>query len=121
MMLARLAFITRANRARVGPLETISTIPIRRDFMARARRAAGRLLKASSSWPGLNRGQPQVTGGCTQAHGLTVIIQQRFQFFLQSRIVSETDGVHRSGPNGRILVVERILERFDGAGIRVSS
>src|SRR5216684_6607701 len=33
MMLARLAFIMRAYKARVGPLETISIIPIRSFFM----------------------------------------------------------------------------------------
>src|SRR5258708_5286177 len=33
IMLARLAFIMRAYKARVGPLETISIIPIRSFFM----------------------------------------------------------------------------------------
>jgi hypothetical protein len=33
MILARLAFIIRAYKARVGPLETISIIPIRSFFM----------------------------------------------------------------------------------------
>jgi hypothetical protein len=33
MMLARLAFMMRAYKARVGPLETMSTIPIRSLFM----------------------------------------------------------------------------------------
>ena len=41
LMLARLAFIIRAYNARVGPLETMSMIPIRSLFM---NRAASRLV-----------------------------------------------------------------------------
>src|SRR5215472_14183979 len=40
MMLARLGFITRAYKARVGPLETISMIPIWSFFMRKPPRPA---------------------------------------------------------------------------------
>src|ERR1035438_5036323 len=59
--------------------------------------------------PGLNRGQPQVSRSGPHAHGLLVVLQQRFKFFLQSRIVSQAQGMYRSSPYRPILVRERVL------------
>ena len=93
-------------------------------------RHGGRIVDGIDAWrgrdflfhsAGLNRRQPQVTRGCPQAHGLFGVLQQRFQFFLESRVVAQTDGMHRGRPNGRILVGERIPERIDGGGVPVGA
>src|SRR5437868_6781016 len=55
MMLARLAFIMRAYKARVGPLETMSIIPIRSFFMM------------TKCFPLFNRGFNQFAPSCRNA------------------------------------------------------
>src|SRR5260370_22005992 len=84
MILGRLAFIMRAYKARVGPLETMSIIPIRSFLMNRPWQRTSLLLAAS------RRVTPN---GCTERSG-----SSRSTEFPYGQSISAVDPVQRFTP-----------------------